>query len=144
MDCFRRRSSSYGGQVVAALLAMTSVSIPAARFRPGFASFAPLDESEGAGNAGRQTHPQPCVQLKKHASKSPQVRRTIRHSLRDSLRLMPRSPRCTGLCSHRRSSIILASLIPASGDQDHTALSSAFALLVRQRICVHRIPHHVS
>jgi hypothetical protein len=38
----------------------------------------------------------------------------------------------------------LARLIPASGDQDHTALPSALALLVWQNKCVHRIPHPTS
>src|SRR5690348_17893363 len=38
---------------------------------------------------------------RKHASKSPQVRRTIRHSLRDGFRLMARSPRGAGLDSPR-------------------------------------------
>jgi hypothetical protein len=32
-------------------------------------------DKEGAGNAGASAHPQPCVQNKKHASKSPQVHR---------------------------------------------------------------------
>jgi hypothetical protein len=50
---------------------------------PGCAiSFAPL-HSEGAGNAGRFNAPAALRAEKKHASKSPQVRRTIRHSLRD-------------------------------------------------------------
>jgi hypothetical protein len=39
---------------------------------------------------------------RKHASKSPQVRRNIRHSPRDGLRLMACSPRGTGLDSPRR------------------------------------------
>ena len=38
-----------------------------------------------------------------------------------ALRLTPRSPRGTGLDSPRREWIISIRLIPASGDQDHTA-----------------------
>jgi hypothetical protein len=38
-----------------------------------------------------------------------------------ALRLTPRSPRGTGLDSPRREWTISIRLIPASGDQDHTA-----------------------
>ena len=38
---------------------------------------------EGARNAGCTTHPQPRVQNKKHTSKSPRIRRSIRRSARD-------------------------------------------------------------
>jgi hypothetical protein len=68
----------------------------------------------------------------------------LRHSLRNGLWLIPRSPRCTGLCSHRRPPSSLASLISASGDQDHTALPSALVLLVLRNQRVHRIPHPTS
>jgi hypothetical protein len=45
-----------------------------------------------------ETHPQPCVQNEgMHARKSRQVRRTFRHSLRDGLPLIARSPRSPGL-----------------------------------------------
>ena len=50
---------------------------------------------------------------------------TFRHSLRDGVTAYTRSPRCTGLVSHRRSEHRLKSLIPASGDQDHTISPSA-------------------
>lgn len=43
---------------------------------------------DGAGNAGRSTHPQPRVQQKKQARESPQVRPIVRHSLRDGVPLV--------------------------------------------------------
>jgi hypothetical protein len=88
----------------------------------------------------RRTRSLAC-NLKKHASKSLQVRRRARHSLRNGLRLMARSPRCPGFDSHRRLELVAQDLIPASGDQDHTLSPSASALLVRQLKSVHRIPH---
>src|SRR6201995_2974364 len=53
--------------------------------------------------------------------------------------LIPRSPRCTGLVGHRRPTQA-QNLIPASGDQDHTALPSALVSLVRRHPRVHSIP----
>jgi hypothetical protein len=45
-----------------------------------------------------ETHPQPCVQNEgMHARKSRKVRRTFRHSLRNGLPLIARSPRSPGL-----------------------------------------------
>jgi len=41
-----------------------------------------------------------------------------RHSLRNGSTAYTRSPRCTGLDSHRRPGIITQDLIPASGDRD--------------------------
>jgi hypothetical protein len=52
---------------------------------------------------------------------------TVRRSLRNGLRLIPRSPRSAGLDSLRRLPS-LADLIPASGNRDHAAL------LVRETI----------
>jgi hypothetical protein len=40
---------------------------------PGLCKNFTLGDTEGAGNAGCWPHPQPCVQIEKHASKSPQV-----------------------------------------------------------------------
>jgi hypothetical protein len=55
-----------------------------------------------------------------------------------------RSPRGTGLYSHRRPQVdlevTLASLIPAPGDQDHAILPSASSSLVVRIQSVHRIP----
>jgi hypothetical protein len=54
-----------------------------------------------------------------------------RHSLYDGFAAYTRSPRCTGLVSHRGLRISSpANLIPASGDQDHTISPHALAALV--------------
>jgi len=42
------------------------------------------------------------LQTKKAGGRDHRQGRSNRHSLRDGLRLIARSPRCTGLCSHRR------------------------------------------
>jgi hypothetical protein len=71
---------------------------------PSFAYCLPSKEEEGAGNAGCRYAPAGLrANDRKHARKSSQVRRTVRHSLRDGLRLTPRSPRCPGFDSHRRA-----------------------------------------
>ena len=49
--------------------------IPAARFASEFCNSVSLRETEGAGNAGRQPHPQPGVEKKTTPANSPQVRR---------------------------------------------------------------------
>ena len=73
-----------------------------------------------------ETHPQPCVQNEgMHARKSRQVRRTFRHSLRDGLPLIARSPRSPGLIASVALRNVSQDLIPASGDQDHTLLPYA-------------------
>jgi len=52
-----------------------------------------------------------------------------------------RSPRCTGLFSHRRLAHHQErNLTPASGRQDHATSPSASATFVRRAIRVHRIP----
>ena len=51
---------------------------------------------------------------------------TSQHSLRNGVRLITRSPRCPGLLA-TVACRSLTSLIPASGDQDHTILPSALA-----------------
>jgi hypothetical protein len=57
---------------------------------------------------------------------------TFRPSLRNGVTAYTRSPRCTGLSSHRRrAGFRRHDLIPASGDQDHTTLPSA-ASIIRQ------------
>jgi len=78
--------------------------------------------TEGAGNAGCTPHPLPCVQNKKDARRPTQVRRN--HSgtpCAMALRLTPRSPWCPGSLATIAAQIAFHNLIPASGDQDHTA-----------------------
>ena len=87
-----------------------------------------------------ETHPQPCVQNEgMHARKSRQVRRTFRHSLRDGLPLIARSPRSPGLIAFVALRSVSQDLIPASGDQDHTISPSAGDTL--RRAC-HPRPSH--
>ena len=73
----------------------------------------------------RLTHGLVC-ESRKHTSKSPQVRRTFRHSLRDGLRLIPCSLRRSGSLSPSpvQCVSIVTRLTPASRRQDHTASSS--------------------
>ena len=87
-----------------------------------------------------------------HASRD-RYAETVRHSLRNGLRLIARSPRCPALIatvvvrgvSGRKADIANSrDLIPASGDQDHTPLPSEAASLVNDAAFVHRIPQHVS
>jgi hypothetical protein len=86
----------------------------------------PSRETEGAGNAGRSSHPQPCVQLEKHASKSPQVRRNDpafpAQWFYGLSRALPGVPGFVATVARQSSS---ANLIPAAGNQDHTVLPSA-------------------
>jgi len=82
---------------------------------------------------------------RKHTSSHHRYAETIRHSLRNGFNgLSSCSPRSAGLDSLRRSPIIAASLIPASGDQDHTTSPSALVAFVLRAICVHRIPRPTS
>ena len=86
----------------------------------------------------RWSHPQPCNE-EKHASKSPQVRRTIRHSLRDGYGLCGLS-QVTGSFlppSLRWSSP--AKLDPSVGIRTTRLYRPRPALLVSQSNRVHRI-----
>jgi hypothetical protein len=107
----------------------TYKNVPAARNARALHQSCSLEDSEGAGNAGRRPHPWPACN-KKSRRQSPQVGRTIRHSLRNGLRLMARSPRGAGLDSPRRSrETSRKNLTSASGGQDHTLSPSALAQL---------------
>jgi len=77
---------------------------------------------------------------RKYASSHHRHAATIRHSLRDGLRFMARSPRGAGLVSPRRLGIITQGLTPASGRQDHTLSPSAAGAFVSRTRSVHRIP----
>ena len=58
-DCPIRFSNSQAAWVATVLMRLR---IPAARLRPSFARHHPR-KKKGAGNAGRQPHPQPCVRM---------------------------------------------------------------------------------
>ena len=55
---------------------------------------------------------------------------------------LSRAPRCTGLCSHRRSQIIACELDPSVGGPHGFAVRIDSARQARQH--VHHIPAHVS
>jgi hypothetical protein len=74
-----------------------------------------------------------------HAS-SDRFSRNNRHSPRNGLRLIACSPRCAGLSSHRHFAHRSRSLIPASGDRDHTPLLVRPSCARLAPMCVHRIP----
>ena len=88
------------------------------------------------------THGPPAT--KKAGGSHHRFSRINRHSLRNGVTAYTRSPRCTGLFSHRRLQVTTANLIPASGDQDHAILPSAPMRFVVAHERVHRIPRHVS
>src|SRR5262249_1360820 len=74
--------------------------------------------SEGAGNAGRQVHPQPRVENKNTRVRHHRFTGTIRHSLRDGVTAYtcsPRRPPETGLCCLRRRPAIAGQLDPSVG-----------------------------
>jgi hypothetical protein len=88
-----------------------------------------------------------CANCAKETHTSIQVQR--RHSgfpCAMVLTAAPRSPRCTGLVSHRRlAKIVSQGLTPASGGQDHTAwpseeMPSSGAQARLKHLLVHRIP----
>jgi hypothetical protein len=102
-------------------------------------------QKEGTGNAGARTHPQPRVQIKKHTSYSPQVRRNIRHSLHDGVTAYTRSPRCTGLVVTVVRRFVTRQLDPSvgrSGPHDFAARLGRARLALPKS--VHRIPRPTS
>jgi len=108
-------------------------------------SIAALEKSEGAGKAGCFAHPQPCVQVKK-ARKQVTTGPPKHSGLPCAIGfngLSACSPRCTGLCSHRRlANHHLARLDPSVGR------SGPHALAVRcnntRLLKLHRPSHLVS
>src|SRR5689334_10602246 len=131
MDCF-----------VAALLAMTNehtYAFPRHRL-PESCKFTTLAK-RAQGMPDAWSHPQPCVQVKK--ARKQVTTGTPKQSGTPCAMVLAAasySPWCAGLDSHHHRRNITASLIPASGNQDHTTWPSALALLVSQRKRVHRIP----
>ena len=103
-------------------------------------------KTEGVGNAGCPMHPQPRVGKVKTTRVSHHGRTEITRHSRTRMVLTAYfvlSPG-TGLsCPRRRPRCksTAACLTPASGRQDHTTSSSAFAPPVLRRRRVHRIPH---
>ena len=96
--------------------------------RPRFASNAALEKREGAGKTGCALHPRSRVQRVKESAHEPTgSAEASRPSLRNGLRLMPRSPRRSGFACHRRRREVLlpAGMMPTLRRQDHTFSPSA-------------------
>ena len=74
--------------------------------------------------AGR-THGPPAT--KKAGGSHHRFSQSTRHSLRNGFTVYTRSPRSTGLVSHRRPGIVTQDLIPASGDRDRAISPYALA-----------------
>src|SRR5262249_37742317 len=83
-------------------------------------------KSEGAGNAGCLSHPQPCGRMKK-ARKQVTTGTPKQSGIPCAmvLRLPSCSRRSAGLDSLRPPGLMTRGLIPASGDHDHTTSPSA-------------------
>ena len=109
-----------------------------------FQNESPSKREEGAGNAGREPHPQPRVQNERaHEHSHHRFSRNIpafpaqwfygflRALPGDLALLPPSSARCKS---------IVANLTPALACQDHTTSPSASASLVWRHQYVHRIP----
>src|SRR5436305_2706934 len=91
---------------------------------------------EGAGKAGCSASTRSLARNKKaHERSRHRFAETIRPSLRNGLRLIPRSPRRPGFLATVACGSLPADLTPASGRQDHTALPSAlsFARLAKAK-----------
>jgi hypothetical protein len=99
--------------------------IPATEFRPSYEKSPAQNRGRRESRVRQRTRSLAC-KSKKHASKSPQVRRNIRPSLRNGfngfLRALPGEP---GLLSPYFARIP-REITPASGRQDHTTSPSAF------------------
>src|SRR5581483_1221070 len=121
MDCFVASAFALRASADKSLLAMTSNLIPAAQIASGSLT-APPSKAEGAGNAGCTPHPLPCVQTKRRTQANTGTPKSTGTPCAMALRLTPCSPWSTGLVSlHRLADHLEQGLIPASGDQDHTA-----------------------
>jgi hypothetical protein len=66
-----------------------------------------------------------------HTSIHSEVAEITRHSPRNGLRLIPRSPRRSGFLASVACGVFSANLTPASRRQDHTALPSASVPFVK-------------
>ena len=124
----------------------TRLCILAARFCPSFAFSSPPEiRGRRECRMPKRTRSLACKMVERTARKSCQVRRSFRHSLRDGLRLMARSPRGAGLDSPRHFANVPQSLTSASGGQDHTLSPSApGSHSSHASQSVHRTPPHVS
>ena len=132
MDCF-----------VASLLAMTTDTVSRSRgaFRPSFALLVPPSQQRAQGMPGAWcARRRACEGRKQKAHALVRSHRNTRHSPRNGLRLISRSPRGPGSFAPVVRRANPANLAPASGRQDHTILPSASGSPVKRAARVHRIP----
>jgi hypothetical protein len=105
------------------LRSWSQLHVPATLIRPSVAiSLSLWKRGQGAPDAQRTRGSHADKERRRSAAAD-------RHSPRNGLRPIARSPRCSGLFGHRRLSNTSTGLIPASGDQDHTPWPSASAAL---------------
>ena len=103
-----------------------ATSFPRRDLRPSCCHLFAPSKSEGAGKAGRVTHPQPRVQNEKARKQSHhRFAETIRPSLRDGFTVCFVLSLVIGLSCHHRRRIASTNLTPASRRQDHTTSPSA-------------------
>ena len=127
------------------LVPVDTVSQSRGALRPRFAKISLTLQSEGAGNAGRPMRPiaacamivGECTRAGQVTPVSPGIPRAMVLTVSFVLSLvsralLPPSPA-------QRASVV-AVLIPASGDQDHTTSPSERLPLVSWQFRVHRIP----
>src|SRR5712691_9044753 len=116
----------------------------AARFARVFPGTSRLLKSEGAGNAGRPTRPQPRVRNKKahehshhgHTGNHPAFPAQWSYGL---LRALPGDQACLT----PSPALLIADLTPALGRQNDTTWPYASARFVKRTARVHRIPPRV-
>ena len=145
MDCFRLRSSSYGGQVVASLLAMTSPPFrthlrdPTAHFAWVVLVSSRLEKQRARGMPdARCTRGLVCKLCKECAHEHTGSAEAIRHSLRNGFTAYSALSPATNSSCHRRRRIgglvepgwarkDLRRLDTSNGCQNHTLLPYADA-----------------
>src|SRR5579859_3218016 len=103
---------------------MTSLDVPAARFVRVLRHHRPSVDTRAQGAPDAPVAPAARMQ-----KRTPQVRRNTGTPCAMVYGLYVISP-VSGLFSHRRLSIIMTGLTPASGGQDHTISPSASASFV--------------
>ena len=107
-------------------------------------NFPPSEDQRAQGMPGaRCARSLACkTESSTHASRHGHTGNT-RHSPRNGLRLISRSPRGPGSFAPVTCGIASTDLTPASGCQDHTTLPSASSAFVGSALSVHRTPPRV-
>jgi hypothetical protein len=120
-------------------------ALPRHTSRPGDASSRPSISKRAQGMPVHERTRSLACKSKKHASKSPQARRNIRHSLYDGFAAYTRSPRCPGLLATVVCGFVTRKRDPSvggSGPHDFAARFKPRSSRAAQS--VHRIPRPTS